>query len=145
MQSALGRVLLQKLPERIARRRKSAAILTSAFSNISSLRVTIPPEEIGHAYYKYYVFVRPEKLENGWSRDRIMEAINAEGVPCFAGYREMYLEKAFPVEWRPSQPLPVAQCLSDTGLVFLVHSTLSDTDMLDTCRAVEKVLEAATR
>jgi dTDP-4-amino-4,6-dideoxygalactose transaminase len=145
MQSALGRVLLQKLPERVARRRKSAAILTSAFSKISSLRVTIPPEEIGHAYYKYYVFVCPEKLENGWSRDRIMEAINAEGVPCFAGYREMYLEKAFPEEWRPSQPLPVAQCLSETGLVFLVHSTLSDADMLDTCRAVEKVMEAATR
>jgi len=145
MQSALGRVLLQKLPERVGRRRKSAAILTSAFSKISSLRVTIPPEEIGHAYYKYYVFARPEKLENDWSRDRIMEAINAEGVPCFAGYREMYLEKAFPEEWRPSQPLPVAQCLSETGLVFLVHSTLSDADMLDTCRAVEKVMEAATR
>jgi hypothetical protein len=26
-----------------------------------------------------------------------------------------------------------------------VHSTLSDADMLDTCRAVEKVMEAATR
>src|ERR1700674_4009915 len=145
MKSALGRVLLQKLPQRVARRRNSAAILTSAFSRISSLRVTIPPEEIGHAYYKYYVFVRPEKLENDWSRDRIMEAINAEGVPCFAGYREMYLEKAFPEEWRPSQPLPVAQCLSETGLVFLVHSTLSDADMFDTCRAAEKVMEAATR
>jgi dTDP-4-amino-4,6-dideoxygalactose transaminase len=145
MQSALGRVLLQKLPERVARRRESAATLTSAFSRISSLRVTIPPEEIGHAYYKYYVFVRPEKLENDWSRDRIMEGINAEGVPCFAGYREMYLEKSFPEEWRPSEPLPVAQCLSDTGLVFLVHSTLSDADMLDTCRAVEKVMDAATR
>jgi dTDP-4-amino-4,6-dideoxygalactose transaminase len=145
MQSALGRVLLRKLPERVARRRKSAAILTSAFSQISSLRVTIPPEEIGHAYYKYYVFVRPENLKNDWSRDRIMEAINAEGVPCFAGYREMYLEKAFPEEWRPIQPLPVAQCLSETGLVFLVHSMLSDVDMLDTCRAVEKVMEEATR
>jgi dTDP-4-amino-4,6-dideoxygalactose transaminase len=145
MQSALGRVLLRKLPERVARRRESAAILTSAFSRISSLRVTIPPEETAHAYYKYYVFVRPEHLKSDWSRDRIMEAINAEGIPCLAGYREMYLEKAFPVEWIPSQPLPVTQCLSETGLVFLVHSTLSDADMLDTCRAVEKVMEAATR
>jgi dTDP-4-amino-4,6-dideoxygalactose transaminase len=145
MQSALGRVLLAKLPERIARRRKSAAILTSAFSSIPSLRVTIPTSEIGHAYYKYYVFVRPETLKSDWGRDRIMEAINAEGVPCFAGYREMYLEKAFPVEWRPSQPLPVAQSLSDTGLVFLVHSTLSDEDMSDTCLAVQKVMEVAAR
>ena len=104
-----------------------------------------PTEEIGHAYYKYYVFVRPENLKDDWSRDRIMEAINAEGIPCFAGYREMYLEKAFPAEWRPPQPLPVTQRLSETGLQFLVHSTLCDADMFDTCRAVEKVMEEATR
>lgn len=145
MQSALGRVLLRKLPERVARRRENAAILTSEFSKIPSLRVTIPPKEIGHAYYKYYVSVRPEKLKGGWSRDRVMEAINAEGVPCFAGYREMYLEKAFPAKWRPPQPLPVAQQLGETGLVFLVHSTLSGADMSDTCRAVGKVIEEATR
>jgi dTDP-4-amino-4,6-dideoxygalactose transaminase len=145
MQSALGRVLLRKLPARVARRRESAAILNSEFSNIPSLRVPIPAEEIGHAYYKYYVFVRPDNLKTDWSRDRIMEAINAEGVPCLAGYREMYCEKAFPTEWRPPQPLPVAQQLGETGLVFLVHSTLTDADMFDACRAVEKVMEEATR
>ena len=63
--------------------------------------MTIPPVGEDHAYYKYYVFVRPETLKAGWSRDRIMEAINAEGIPCLAGYREMYLEKAFPDEWKP--------------------------------------------
>ena len=57
----------------------------------------------------------------------------------------MYLEKAFPVEWKPAQPLPVARQLGETGLVFLVHSTLCDADMFDTCRAVEKVMEEATR
>jgi dTDP-4-amino-4,6-dideoxygalactose transaminase len=145
MQSALGRVLLRKLPERIARRRANAAILTSAFSAISSLRVTVPPQEIGHAYYKYYVFVRPESLKSDWSRDRIMEAINAEGIPCFSGYRELYREKAFPVQWKPTRQFPVTEVLSETGLVFLVHSTLSEADMLDTCRAVDKVIEEATR
>jgi len=109
------------------------------------LRVTTPPKEIGHAYYKYYVFVRPENLKGDWNRDRIMEAINAEGIPCFAGYREMYLEKAFPAKWKPVQPLPVAKRLGETGLMFLVHSTLSDGDMYDTCRAVKKVMEEATR
>ena len=145
MQSALGRILLRKLPERVARRRHNAAVLTSHFSRIPSLRVTLPSEEIGHAYYKYYVFVRPERLNDDWSRDRIMEAINAEGVPCFAGYKEMYLEKAFPMAWKPSRSLPVTQRLGETGLVFLVHPTLSEPDMFDTCRAVEKVMEAATR
>jgi dTDP-4-amino-4,6-dideoxygalactose transaminase len=144
MQSAMGRVLLRKLPERVARRRENAALLNTTCARIPSLRVTIPHDGMDHAYYKYYVFVRPESLKADWSRDRIMEAINAEGIPCFAGYREMYLEKAFPSEWKPAQPLPVAQELGETGLMFLVHSTLGDEEMLDTCRAVEKVMEEAT-
>lgn len=145
MQSALGRVLLRKLPERVARRRKNAALLNAACSRIPSLRVTMPPEGVEHAYYKYYVFVRPETLKAGWSRDRIMEAINAEGIPCLAGYREMYLEKAFPAEWRPAEPLAAARELGETGLMFLVHSTLGDADIMDACLAIEKVMEEATR
>ena len=38
----------------------------------------MPPSGIGHAYYKYYVFVRPDALRPEWDRDRIMAAVNAE-------------------------------------------------------------------
>jgi len=145
MQSALGRVLLRKLPERVARRRQNAAILNETCAEIPSLRVTLPPAETVHAYYKYFVFVRPESLKEGWSRDRIVESIGAEGVPCLAGYREMYLEKAFPTEWKPKEPLAVAQELGQTSLMFLVHSTLTSEDMADTCRAIEKVMEEASQ
>lgn len=147
MQSALGRRVLPKLPEWIRRRRENAAILTRHFSGIPGLRVTNPSAEIGHSYYKYYVFVRPGDLKEGWDRDRILTAINAEGIPCFAGScSEIYLEKSFPRELRPAQRLPVAQELGETSLMFLVHPTLSGNDMLDTCAAVAKVMgEAATR
>ena len=146
LQSALGRRMLPKLPEWIRKRRENAAILTSHFSDIQGLRVTNPLAEIGHSYYKYYAFVRPEGLKEGWDRDRILTAINAEGIPCFAGScSEIYLEKAFPRELRPTQRLPVAQELGETSLMFLVHPTLSENDMLDTCAAVAKVMgEAAT-
>jgi dTDP-4-amino-4,6-dideoxygalactose transaminase len=41
-------------------------------------------------------------------RDRIMNEINAEGVPCFSGScSEVYLENAFDgTPWRPAQSLP---------------------------------------
>jgi len=46
-----------------------------------------------HAHYKCYAYVRPERLAPGWSRDRIIEAVNAEGVPCYQGScSEVYLE-----------------------------------------------------
>jgi len=45
---------------------------------------------------KYYVFVEPEALKSDWSRDRIMTALMAEGIPCGSGScSEIYLEKAF--------------------------------------------------
>jgi dTDP-4-amino-4,6-dideoxygalactose transaminase len=145
MQSTMGRVLLRRLPEMLERRRGFAAILTHRFAEVPALRVTIPPADVVHSYYKYYVFLRPERLRVGWTRDRVIEAVKAEGIPCFSGScSEIYLEKAFPTEVRPPVRLPVAKELGETSLMFLVHPTLSEADMYDTADAVEKVLLHAT-
>lgn len=147
MQAAIGRIQLKRLPEWKRVRQSNAAILTEAFSKIPALRVTVPPPEIGHAYYKYYVFVHPERLKAGWDRDRIMSAINAEGIPCYSGScSEIYREKAFErAGLAPANPLPVAKELGETSLMFLVHPTLAESDLYDTCKAVEKVCSMASR
>lgn len=147
MQSAIGRIQLRKLPLWLEERRKNASILSRCFSRIPSLRVTEPPAGIEHAYYKYYVFIRPEMLKRDWSRDKMIDAINAEGIPCFAGScSEVYLEKAFDRNgFRPGRRLEVARKLGETSLMFLVHPTLGKTDLLNTCHAVEKILSHAAR
>jgi len=146
MQSAIGRVQLGKLSEWRRIRRSHAEILQESFLSIPALRVTSPPNEIGHAYYKYYVFVKPEMLKTGWSRDLIMNAISAEGIPCFSGScSEIYLEKAFvDAGYEIPERLTVAKKLGESSLMFLVHPTLTKKDMTDTCRAVEKVMEMAS-
>ena len=145
MQSAMGRVLLGKLPEMVNKRRRLAAVLTQRFAEMPALRVTVPPSSIEHSYYKYYVFLRLERLRNNWSRQQIMDAINAEGIPCYSGScSEIYLEKAFSDAARPRQRLPIAKQLGETALMFLVHPTLSDDDMHDTADAVAKVLAVAS-
>jgi dTDP-4-amino-4,6-dideoxygalactose transaminase len=146
MQSAIGRTQLRKLAAWVAARRRNAAVLAKRLAGCPGLRVTAPEQEIGHSYYKYYAFVRPERLRAGWNRERILAAINAEGIPCFNGIcGEIYLEKAFPEEWRPSSRLRIARELGETSLMFQVHPTLSEQDMLDTCCAVEKVMYAAAK
>ena len=146
VQSAIGRVLLRKLPEFVHTRRRLANILTGRFSGIPALRVTIPPDHTMHSYYKYCVFLHPEHLREDWNRQRIVDAVNAEGVPCFVGgCSEIYLERAFPQELRPRSRLPMARELGETALMFLVHPTLSEHDMQDTADAVEKVLARAVR
>jgi dTDP-4-amino-4,6-dideoxygalactose transaminase len=90
--------------------------------------------------------VRPERLRAGWSRDRIIEAINAAGVPCYQGScSEVYLEKAFDgTPWRPKGRLPVAKELGETALMFLVHPTLTDAEIDKTCQVIRQVMGEAS-
>ena len=142
MQSAIGRLQLRKLSEWTYTRQKYASILTDALTKIHAFRVTVPPSEIGHAYYKYYVFLRTELLLSGWNRDRIMAAINEEGVPCYSGScSEIYLEKAFTnTSWVPKNRLPIAKELGETSLMFLVHPTLTEADIHKTCDVIGSVM-----
>ncbi len=145
MQSAIGRVALRKVAAWVETRRRNAAILTDSFANIPALRVAVPPADIRHSYYKYYAFVRPERLREGWDRDRIIQAVTAGGVPCFSGScSEIYLEKAFPAAWRPKDRLAVARELGETSLMFLVHPTLDEKHMRAACNVVEKIMKAAS-
>ncbi len=145
IQSAIGRLQLQKLQSWVDIRREHAAMLSAAFIGLSGLRVTLPPAHIGHAYYKYYAFVRPDSLRATWNRDRIVAEIVARGVPCFVGScSEIYLEKAFPLEWRPKGRLPIARELGETSLMFLVHPTLKPEDVALTCDVVNQVMHRAT-
>lgn len=145
MQAAIGRRQLAKMSRWLTIRRDNAAILSDGIGKTSGLRTTAPPAEIVHSYYKYYVFVRPDRLRAGWDRDRIREALVAEGIPCFSGScSEIYLEKAFEASGlKPAKRLAVAKELGETSLMFLVHPTLGEEDMFDACRAIGKIAEAA--
>lgn len=144
VQSAVGRVQLAKLPDWVATRRAHAAVFSAALDSLPGLRLTIPPAEVGHAYYKYYAFVRPPELRVGWSRDRIVAEVNARGVPCFTGScSEIYLEKAFPIEWRPTERLAIARELGETSIMLLVHPTLSSRQVEFAAQILREVMMEA--
>lgn len=147
MQAAIGMVQLRRMPEWMERRRSNAARIAQAFSPFPA--VDIPQEVDGSvdARYRFYAFVDPQALNEGWSRDRIVAEIGALGIPCFQGScSEVYLEKAFDeTDWRPSQRLPVARRLGETSLCFLVHPTLTENDLDRTCAAITSVLRQASK
>lgn len=146
MQAAIGRLQLRKLAGWTVRRRAHWNRLAQSLGALPGLRVPLPPPEVGHACYKFYAFVRPEALAPGWSRDRIMAAINAAGVPCSVGScSEIYLEKAFTDRgWGPAHRLPVARELGETSLMFQVHPTLGDDAIDTTIATVRSVMAEAT-
>jgi len=145
MQAAIGRIQLQKLTDWNETRRRNALILEKCFQDIPAFRVTKTFESVRHAYYKYYVFVRSELLNNDWDRNRIIHEVSSAGVPCFSGScSEVYLEKVFEgTGFRPKKRLPVAKALGESSLMFLVHPTLSPDDMQVVCRVVRGVMNQA--
>ncbi|WP_213956016.1 DegT/DnrJ/EryC1/StrS aminotransferase family protein [Variovorax sp. dw_954] len=149
MQAVIGRIQLQRMADWTAKRTRNAEAIWAACRSHPALRVPDfhlhAASQSAHAHYKCYVYVRPERLAEGWSRDRIVEAINALGVPCYQGScSEVYLEKAFDdTGWRPPQRLEVARRLGEESLMFLVHPTLTEAEIDKTCRAIQTVLHKA--
>lgn len=148
MQAAIGRIQLRKLAEWTERRTRIAAMLEAALTPFSgAVRTPRPPEGFRHAYYRYYAYVRPEGLKDGWDRDRIVAEVNARGTPLFQGScSEVYLEKAFEgTSWRGGGRLPNARELGETSLMFLTHPTLSDDEVSRVCDVVTDVFRQAAR
>ncbi len=146
MQAVIGRLQLQRMAAWHDERARNTDTIWKTASALAGLRVPSIPAEIEHAAYKCYVFVEPQVLKPDWSRDRILQEINALGVPCFSGScSEVYLERAFDdTDWRPKARLPVARELGETSVMFLVHPGLTEAEIQLSCDALARILSAAT-
>ncbi|AXY61537.1 DegT/DnrJ/EryC1/StrS family aminotransferase [Acinetobacter sp. WCHAc010052] len=142
MQAVLGRIQLTRMPEWTAKRTQNMNQILTSFDDSPFFTVHRPSQDYVHACYKCYVQVNIDALPEGWSRDRIMQEINAQGVPCFSGScSEVYLEHAFDnTPWRPEKRLENAQQLGETSLMFLVHPTLSEASLNKTVTVIQQVI-----
>ena len=142
MQGVIGRIQLKKMPEWTAKRLANMEKIYAAFADSPYFSVHRPSDDYVHAAYKCYVQVNIDALPEGWSRDRIMQEIGAQNVPCFSGScSEVYLEHAFDdTPWRPAQRLKNAQQLGETSLMFLVHPTLTENNIQATKDVIQQVI-----
>jgi len=147
MQAVIGRIQLTRMSDWTARRQANAKAIDEAVKPFSVIRTFDVPDNIEHAEYKHYMFVVTEQLNEGWSRDRIIDEITLKGVPCFQGScSEVYLEKAFDdTGFRPKERLKNAKELGETSLMFLVHPTLTKSEIDKTCEVLAEVLAKAQK
>lgn len=147
IQAAIGRIQLRRMTDWTAQRTANAEAIWAACRPHTAVRVPAFGRNgsCAHAHYKCYVYVQPDQLAPGWSRDRMMEAINALGVRCYQGScSEVYLEKAFDgTGWRPAERLTTARELGETSLMFLVHPTSTQAELDKTCAVLGQVLGEA--
>jgi dTDP-4-amino-4,6-dideoxygalactose transaminase len=146
VQSAVGRIALRHLDGWVTQRRRNADLWNEGLKGLQSIRLTIPPANVFHSYYKYYVFLEPSALQAEWSRDRIMQEIARQGVPVSVGScSEIYLEQAFRTLDSTFDPLPNARSLGLTSLMFQVHPTLSEKETGYMIAVANNVIAKATR
>ena len=159
IQAVIGRIQLRRLAQWTADRTNNARAILAACRPHRAVRVPVfgcntldcdsgcsLENGCTHAHYKCYVYVEQDQLALGWSRDRIVEAINQLGVPCYQGScSEVYLEKAFDnTGWQPTERLPVAKRLGESSVMFLVHPTLTAAEIEKTCIVIREVLLLAS-
>lgn len=148
VQAAIGRIQLTRMAEWTTRRTTIARRYAATLAPFAgAIRAPWPDERLTHACYRFYAYVRPDRLKEGWSRDRIVAEATKAGAPIFQGScSEVYRERAFDnTGWRPAEPLPVARELGTTSVMFLTHPTLTDEEVEGVCATVARVLEQATR
>ena len=157
LQSAVALAQLGKLKERVARRRALGDKLSEMLAGIPGLRAAPTSAVSGNTYWFYPLAVEEKTL--GISRERFMEALNAEGVPCWGWLgKPLYLFEALleqrtfgtshhpfdspcasrKVEYRPGLCPNAEQTLRE-ALALGVHEFYTEADIADMAAAIRKV------
>jgi dTDP-4-amino-4,6-dideoxygalactose transaminase len=142
LQAAVLMAQLERLPEQIRVRQRNRALLNENLKTAGIHLQALPEGATVHTHYILPGWVEEDKL--GASRDELVEALNAEGVPIRAFYpHPLYRNALYKTEPCRRTECPVAeQAVKDS--FWLPQRVLmgSEEDTLDIVRAVEKVYEA---
>jgi perosamine synthetase len=159
IEAAIGIEQLKKLPSLHPPRVRAAGFLTERLGSFPGLMTPVTRDEVVHGYYRYAL--RFDESVVGVSRDRFVDALNAEGIPMVKGYTEpLYLEPmyqrriafgrdGFPwtyPSWKGSVDYSLGSCPVIERLYYrelmctdVIHAQVTEPDLLDVVAAFEKI------
>lgn len=139
IQAVIGIEALNLLDDWVKHRRMISNIYNENLKDISGIRLTLPPENIYHSYYKYYFFIKPEYFSI--SRDEIIEKINDKNIFCQVGScSEIYKEIALQ-HYKPNKNLINTQKLFDTALLLKCDPTITKEKALKNIKIIINILK----
>lgn len=159
IEAAIGIEQLKKLPSLHRPRVAAADFLSARLKDLPGLKTPVVKPGVVHGYYRYAL--RFDESVIGISRDRFVDALNAEGIPMVKGYTEpLYLEPmyqkriafgrdGFPwtypgykgaVSYDPGI-CPVIERLYYRELMCtdVCHADITEADLVDVVAAFEKI------
>lgn len=139
---------LKRLAMQNARRENNAKLLYKHLNNIEGI---IPQQKSSyinlHPHYMIIFRVDP-KIHKKYSRDYIVEALIAEGIPAYKNYKSIYKTEAF---WKNPAPsgtpeMWMQKCCNTEKIsmegIWIHHSALlgDEADTMDIVTAIKKTL-----
>ena len=84
MSAAIADVQLKNIDEHVKKRKEIAEFLTNNLGNLDGIEVPKVRDKCNHVYYVWSAKFKQNEV--GVSRDKFVDALNAEGFECYGGY-----------------------------------------------------------
>ncbi len=112
VQAAMLLAQMERLPEQTDKREVNSAILDAGFSKIPGMLIPPRPAAVTRRSWHMYLFRYDAEAFGGLPREKFLEALEAEGVPCSGGYlHPVYKNPCF--QTLNDSPRPEDKFLSD--------------------------------
>jgi dTDP-4-amino-4,6-dideoxygalactose transaminase len=158
-QAAILLAQMARLEEQAERRSRNAAYLNERLAQIPGITPLPPDPRVTRHAYHILIFRFDSAQFGGRSRDELIKALNAEGVPVWSGYVPLYKEVVFQNKtagkgsWcqagrridyaAVAEQCPVCVQVCEDSIWMLQHNLLGSTkDMDDVAEAIAKVQSA---
>lgn len=157
-QAAILLVQIERLTEQTKLRNENGNYLSQKLSQIEGISTMKEDFRITQQAYHLFILKYDQSKFKDIPKNRFIEALSAEGIPCSSGYVPLYKEKLFtldpeeyylPYRYLGRKPeydkvhCPVTEKACAEEGIWLYQNMLlgSKEDMDDICKAVEKVKE----
>jgi dTDP-4-amino-4,6-dideoxygalactose transaminase len=142
-QAAILLAQFSRLPEQIEQRNKNARYLDEQLNGINL--ISLPPVDervTRHSYYLYLIRLNLEQFP-GLTKDKFVKALEAEGIPCSAGYpHPLYKNQVFGNYQHIRNDCPEAERMCSNSFWLSHEIMLSQPGSLDdVSSALKKIVD----
>ena len=161
LQAAILSGQLERLEEQTLKREENAAYLGEQLKDMPGISLMRRDARVTRRSYHMYIFRFLSEEWPGVSRDKFLEALRAEGIPCSAGYSPLYKNPLFQQSGEGPRYCPIscpyhgqgmdytqvvcpnAELISREGC-WIPHTVLlaEEQDMKDIACSIRKVWES---
>lgn len=139
IQASLGLHQLMRLEDNLRIREKYWRRYNEAFSEVPQITIPLEEENIKHARHLYTILLDLDRLKI--TRDQFIAALKAENIGTGVHFRALHLHSYYRKTWGWKRgDFPIAEYVSDRTVSLPLSAKLTEEDVDDVIKAVQKVI-----